>query len=539
MIAMNDCFIFSHYVSHHFHTTPSITMFMFVTVSISILTILTWLYRRYTFWSSQGMPGPRPVPLLGNMWDYRKKTMKDVDIMRNQMYGDVYGTYNGTNLVLNVCSPELIKKTLIADFRTFSGRNPPNDHLMRQNLVGQNGKEWKEQRTIISQSFTSGKMKRMLPLMYECCESFCQAIDAIISNRQNQSIDLKKLFNIYTLNVTAKCQFGIEFSGFLDEDHPFMKNAIRFMSIPFKNVLIYMFFPRFLKDWIGFLPNPKDAFDYMVSVAKEILKQRRQSNNSRQYPDVLQLLAEASSEDIEETVQEIGEHHGHEEHHWSSSTAKKKLTDDEVISNILVFLSAGFDTSSITLSYATYALAVNPNVQEKLRTEILEVAKLIPDGKLSYETISGLKYLDAVVSETLRMFPPGVHSQRESVEDYVLEVGSKPYKIPKGTIIHIPIYAFHHNPKYFKDHETFDPERFMPGRKHEITPYSYIPFGAGPRNCVAMRFALLEVKVSLVFLLQKYRFVRTDDTDVPLDFSTSNFMLRAKKVVVGIERFEK
>ena len=280
----------------------------------------------------------------------------------------------------------------------------------------------------------------------------------------------------------------------------------------------------------------------MVSAARQILKQRRQSNNRRHYPDLLQLLTEASSEDtMDEVVQDIEEHYGHQENqelHWNNSTGKKKLTEDEIISNVLAFLVTGFDTSSISLSYAIYALAINPNVQEKLRAEILEAAKLTPDGKLSYETVTGLKYLDAVVSETLRMYSPGVQIQRETAEDYVLQLESKSYKIPKGTVLNILVYAMHHNAKYFKDPETFSPERFMPDKKQEITPYSFLPFGVGPRNCVAMRFALLADKVSLVCLLQKYRFVRTDDTDVPLDYSTSNFMLRAKKVVIAIEKYQ-
>ena len=501
-------------------TTWTTTVLLIVLLSI-------WMYRRYTFWSSQGMAGPQPIPLLGNLLDYFLKPMYIVDMERQKKYGQIFGTYLGFNLVVNISSPQLIKKTMISDFFAFHGRIQPGDDQLLQSISGKNGQEWKDQRTIMSQAFTFGKTKKMLPIIKECCESFSGYLDTLMVNGKT-NVDLMKLYSLFIMNLTAKVQFGIHVKGYLDESSPMVHHAFRFFNIPKTKLLLNFFIPKFIKEKLGISLTPKDSQEFLVSAAKEILRQRRDKSCQREYPDLLQLLSEASvdNNDVEDTMPEFA---------GFKKTLKKTLTEKEIIANIMTFFVVGFDSTANVLSTTTYALATNPLVQENLREEIVQAVKKCPGGKLSYETIMGLKYLDAVMSESLRLYPPAAANPRETVSDYVLETDSKFYKIPSGTMMSILIYAIHHNPDYFKDPETFDPERFMPERNHEIIPYTYLPFGIGPRNCIANRFVLFQLKVCLVYLLQKYRFVRTEETDVPLDFSSSTFLMKAKRIVVGIQ----
>ncbi len=88
----------------------------------------------------------------------------------------------------------------------------------------------------------------------------------------------------------------------------------------------------------------------------------------------------------------------------------------------------------------------------------------------------------------------------------------------KGQTVEIPVYAIHHSEEYFPNADKFIPERFLPENRHKIIPYSYLPFGAGPRNCIGMRFALTEAKLGLASIIQKYRFSRSPRTEVPLSF---------------------
>ena len=106
----------------------------------------------------------------------------------------------------------------------------------------------------------------------------------------------------------------------------------------------------------------------------------------------------------------------------------------------------------------------------------------------------------------------------------------------KGMSVFIPIHAMHHDEAYFADPETYKPERFLPENKGSITPYTYMPFGMGPRNCVGMRMALLEMRVILVRMLQKYRLVKGPETHVPISVKPRSVLSPAEPVMIRAER---
>ncbi|KAM7311184.1 piezo-type mechanosensitive ion channel component-like [Ixodes scapularis] len=152
----------------------------------------------------------------------------------------------------------------------------------------------------------------------------------------------------------------------------------------------------------------------------------------------------------------------------------------------------------------------------------------------SLDVISKLKYLHGVVSESLRMFPPGARLERCAASDYVL--GETGIQVPKGCVVAIPVYAMHHDPENFPDPETFDPNRFSEENVDSIRPYTYLPFGAGPRNCIGRRFALEAVKLSLLHSVHSVEFVRTKNTKVPLEFVVGFGVFNAKNITVGIRK---
>ncbi len=177
-------------------------------------------------------------------------------------------------------------------------------------------------------------------------------------------------------------------------------------------------------------------------------------------------------------------------------------------------------------------MALHPEIQERLYKET--ESAFDENGEINYETLSKLPFLDSVISETLRLYPPLLRLEREAMED--IDLDNSNVKISKGVIVEIPVYAIHHDSEYYENPFVFNPDRFMPQNRSNIIPYSYIPFGAGPRNCIGMRFALLEAKLALAKITQKFRFFRTPKTEVPLRYSPGRRLLQAKSLIVGIER---
>lgn len=162
----------------------------------------------------------------------------------------------------------------------------------------------------------------------------------------------------------------------------------------------------------------------------------------------------------------------------------RNWTNDEIIAQCFLFFAAGFDTVSTLMSFMAYELALNQEIQQKVYEEIREVNPSLKGARLSYDTLSKLKYLDQVISEALRKWPPAIFTNRKCTKDYEYNLDGKTIFIERGKSVWIPIYSFHHDSKLYKNPSKFDPERFNDENKHKIKPGSYFPFGVGPRNCI-------------------------------------------------------
>lgn len=178
---------------------------------------------------------------------------------------------------------------------------------------------------------------------------------------------------------------------------------------------------------------------------------------------------------------------------------------------------AGFSVSSLTLAFIAHELTVNPEVQEKLLKEIKETKAKLEDGKLTYEALYKMKYMDMVVLEAMRKWSQGSFSDRLVNKPYVIEhKNGKQLQLNVGDFLLIPTHGLHMDAKYFPDPDKFDPERFNDENKRSIPAGAYMPFGIGPRSCIASRFAMMESKACIYFLLGNFKFEMSPKTQHPI-----------------------
>ncbi|XP_021009989.1 cytochrome P450 3A41-like, partial [Mus caroli] len=182
------------------------------------------------------------------------------------------------------------------------------------------------------------------------------------------------------------------------------------------------------------------------------------------------------------------------------------LSDMEITAQSIVFIFAGYETTSSTLSFTLYCLATHPDIQKKLQEEIDEA--LPNKAPPTYDTVMEMEYLDMVLNETLRLYPIANRLERACKKDVELNG----VYIPKRSTVMIPSYALQHDPQLWPEPEEFQPERFSKENKGSIDPYLYLPFGNGPRNCIGMRFALLNMKLTLTKVLQNFNFQPCKET---------------------------
>ncbi|XP_047494075.1 LOW QUALITY PROTEIN: uncharacterized protein LOC125042480 [Penaeus chinensis] len=177
------------------------------------------------------------------------------------------------------------------------------------------------------------------------------------------------------------------------------------------------------------------------------------------------------------------------------------LTDDEVMANAYMFVLAGYETTANAIAFTSYTLARYPQWQELCVEEIRKVMDGQEQNELTYEQVSCLHVLERVFQETLRIYPP-VPSFVTREAGLTREVGG--VTIPSGVNVTVPVWHIHHDPALWPDPEKFDPDRFLPEMKKGRPSLAWMPFGAGPRNCIGIRFARLEAKLALATLLRDY-----------------------------------
>ncbi|KAI5632204.1 cytochrome p450 domain-containing protein [Phthorimaea operculella] len=176
-----------------------------------------------------------------------------------------------------------------------------------------------------------------------------------------------------------------------------------------------------------------------------------------------------------------------------------KADDELMVAQCMSFFAAGFETSATTLSYTIYELAKNKQAQNLVAEEVKRY--LQKHKRVDYSCVTELPYSEACIDEALRLYPVLGILTREVVEDYTLPSG---LLLSEGLRVHIPVYHLHHDPRNFPDPHSFKPERFLPENKHNIKPYTYMPFGEGQRICIGMRFAKMQMLAGLVTLLNSY-----------------------------------
>ncbi|EDV24872.1 uncharacterized protein TRIADDRAFT_25239 [Trichoplax adhaerens] len=464
-------------------------------------------YRPYRRLRKCGLKMPIPKPFAGNVMDYGSRDQHTAQIKRQELYGNVYGTFIFCAPTIWIGDPEMLKAVMVKDFANFTNRYALVS-LMRpfdKTLLRLTNKDWKRVRTTLVPTFSASKLKTILPFIRVASDNLVDKLFQVEVNRK--AVNIWQVCGQFTMRVILATAFGIEFES---EEHEAKITKAAGMILRDTNTFVQFFVvyasPLFkiLEPVVG--GDIMKSINLLTETIEQVICQRRK-NLKEGIPcrkDILQHMIEAGNSD--------------------------NISDEEIIAQAVIFLIAGHETTANTLALASYSLATNPETQEKLITEIDD--KCPNASNLDYETLSTLPYLEMVISETLRMYPAGFFVNRCAKEDIIING----VDIPKNSMIGLPIYAVHHNPQFWPDPECFIPERFTPEAKAKHHPYSYIPFGGGPRNCIGMRLALLETKFALVRILQNVKLVVVKETEIPLKLKTGATLSPANGVYVGIQR---
>ncbi|KAK3607440.1 hypothetical protein CHS0354_035139 [Potamilus streckersoni] len=477
---------------------------------LAAITALAFWYLRWHFstFKRLGLQGPEPSIIAGNLPEIMKKGQLQAMIDWSKQYGRVFGYYEGWTPVIAVADPKILRQILVKDFDNFRSRKPfPLAPRKALGLFLENGHQWKQSRSILTPAFSTGKIKKMFPVIDSMVDNLEENIK--VKSAKAKPFDiyrydrfrLKGLFvldSIYqglTLDVIGRCAFGLQTNAQTDPKDEFLTNIRFLFSGLSKTCILYlvMLIPIF-QYFVFALKNLVIIFGmnpvvWLRNQLREIIRIRKEMGSSHNAIDLVQLMLFPSTK-------------------YSTGAEKQRsMTDREIVAQSLTFLLAGYETTSAVLSFLTDLLSRNKEVQDRLCAEIDGV---IRDGHVDYDNVQQLPYFDMVINEVCRLYPTAsLIVTRQAAESRIYNG----VHIPAGMAIQANVWALHHDGHFWQNPEAFIPERFSPTYKEKIVPYSFLPFGVGPRSCIGERFAMLEIKLTIARILKNYRFTRPHDSD--------------------------
>ncbi|KAL0892689.1 hypothetical protein ABMA27_014408 [Loxostege sticticalis] len=512
-------------------------------LAVAIAAVLLYCKQAFAKFAKYGVKHFKPLPLVGNMGPQmlqREHFVKSMEDLYFKFPDERFvGRFEFMSPMVVVRDIELLKRVTIKDFEHFLDHRTiitaENEPIFGRNLFTLKGQEWKDMRSTLSPAFTSSKIRVMVPFMVEVGDQMIASLKKQIEDAKGKAIDSKDLTTRYANDVIASCAFGLKVDSHVDLNNEFYtmgKEASNFRFFQLLLLFVMMSFPKAMyKLNMKFIPEKVTRF--FKSLVLDTMQDREARNILR--PDMIHLLMEAKKGKLVHDEKSTKDPDAGFATVEESVVGKKKInrawTDDDLVAQAFLFFVAGFETVSSAMTFALYELAVNPDVQERLVAEIKEHhAK--NGGKFDFNSIQNMTYMDMVVSEVLRLWPPAIATDRTCIKDYNLgkpnSQATQDYYIRKGEGLVIPVWAFHHDPEFFPNPEKFDPERFSEENKHKIKPFTYLPFGHGPRNCIGSRFALCEVKVMLYQLLLHMELSPAAKTCIPAELAPDNVNLRLK-----------
>ncbi|XP_071042170.1 cytochrome P450 3A8 [Parasteatoda tepidariorum] len=493
--------------------------------------------QKQLYWKKKGVPYAKTIPLIGSVLESYGKTLQEVDRERHVTLGPIYGHFEGNRPHLSVADPKLLRDIFVRDFPVFTNRRifETGDDISDVMVSNLQDEDWKRVRSILSPVFSTGKLKRIMSVFKDCSRTLGNNFKEMADKKE--PINVKKFYETFIMDVIAMSAFSTKINAHKDPQNKFVLAARAVFGTGLTwRFLFLALAPRLMK-LLNISVSIPYAMEFFTTTTTEIINERKRTNQKRN--DFLQLLMDVADEvEVEEKLEDIekvndlansNNKHGQNE---VTTPTNKSLSRNELIAQCIIFFVAGFETLALAFSAATYVLATQQDVQEKVRKEIEDCLKET-NGTLTYEVFQNMKYLDCFLSETLRMYPPLIKTERKAASTY--ELGDTGILLEKDMLVSIPIYALHHDPKYFPDPEKFNPNRFIPEEKGKRDPYVYLPFGSGPRNCLGMRFALLQMKVCLVHIISHFNINPCSKTQIPMQFHRGFGILKPKDILLDIE----
>ncbi|CAA0382439.1 unnamed protein product [Arabidopsis thaliana] len=469
-----------------------------VVVLWCIWRILEWVWLKPKMLESylrrQGLVGTRYTPLVGDvrrsfsmLKEARSKPMKPTDDLISLVmpysfhmlntYGKTFFTWSGPIPAITIMNPQLIKEVYNKFYDFEKTHTFPLTSLLTDGLANADGDKWVKHRKIINPAFHFEKIKNMVPTFYKSCiEVMCEWEKLVSDQGSSCELDVWPWIVNMTGDVISRTAFG---SSYKEGQRIFILQAelahLIILALGKNYIPAYRHFPTKNNR------RMKTIVKEIQVILRGIISHREKARDAGEAPsdDLLGILLKSNSE----------------------QSKGNGLNMEEIMEECKLFYFAGQETTSVLLAWTMVLLSQHQDWQARAREEVMQV---FGHNKPDLQGINQLKVMTMIIYEVLRLYPPVIQMNRATHKE--IKLGDM--TLPGGIQVHMPVLLIHRDTKLWGDDAAeFKPERFKDGiAKATKNQVCFLPFGWGPRICIGQNFALLEAKMALALILQRFSF---------------------------------
>uniref|UniRef100_A0AAT9UTP0 Cytochrome P450 4NU1 short isoform n=1 Tax=Maconellicoccus hirsutus TaxID=177089 RepID=A0AAT9UTP0_MACHI len=366
-------------------------------------------------------------------------------------------------------------------------------------LITSHGDTWRVHRKLLTPTFHFKILENSIEIIHRNVNILKNSLEREVGSGE---FDIHSYIEKCSLDIIIETAMGIKMNVQTSNEAKSYLNAVKSVTnISVSRIFKVWLQPEFFYKMSNYSKIFDESLKQMEDVSKNVITSRRK-----------ELLEKTTPTPTSETKNKP---------FLDFLLTESNFTDDEIHSEVKSFMFAGHDTTTSAICFCIGQIAKHGDVQDKIYDEIIQI---FPDGEsyANIQNLNKLKYMENVIKETLRLYPTVPMIGRTILEDVVLPSGQK---LPANSNINIFIYSIQRNPEIFENPDEFIPERFN-DEKLKQYPYAFIPFSAGPRNCIGQRLAMMEIKMTLATLLRSYRLLATKS--LHSSTLTSELILRSK-----------
>ena len=424
-----------------------------------------------------------PLPVSKGHWLLKNIPSMSKNILthfyeKEKELGPTFENPVPTVRMISTSEPDFIRHVLQTNHRNYKkGRAYDILKLILGNgLVTSDGPFWQKQRRLAHPAFHKKNLEDLFNVMGETAEAYFTSLD----KKRGTEIDIAREMMAVTAQIALKSLFSNNTAEDLNAVYDSMTNAQRYVSDALNNPFMQL---------VYLINGRKRAFNKDMKVLDRVVLDAiaKRRNSDKKYPDLLQMMMDATYEDSNE-----------------------QMNNQQLRDEMVTMFSAGHETSANGLAWTLYLLAQHPEIVAKMKAEIKQV---VGDKLPGFQDIRQLSYIRQVIDEGMRLYPPVWSVSRTAIDKDEFRGVS----IDKNDIVFCLIYNTHRREDLFKNADTFNPDRFNVAAKKSIPKMSYLPFGGGPRLCIGNMFALMEMQLILVGLLQRFDFKLVADQNIDLE----------------------